>query len=355
MKKHQRPSIGGSYFSYIFFLLLSVFFAFFYQQTFFYMLIVLELCLPIFSYYLTKHAFSSLEPVISLSPMDSQKGITATLTLKVINPTYLPISSIVATLSFCSLFYKEEEKASHIMSLRAKSDNALSFPIKLTKCGLFEAKLYTIECFDYLHLFHFEKDVNLSSQIRIFPDKEAHEERHEAIYSEGFDEFEESEKKGNVSSNVTDIREYQPGDRLQKIHWKLSEKIDKLMVKENEATSTNEFFLLLELYQPSKGLCESNEELSGSLDLALEEAHSLAIELIEAQEIFVFAFYSTSREDFVMSTIRNKDDLLNAFSECFYAPCYDSENLALEIYQKTGLQKGTLLHVTHKGVDDVIA
>ena len=175
------------------------------------------------------------------------------------------------------------------------------------------------------------------------------------MYTEGFDEFEESEKKGNVSSNVTDVREYRPGDRLQKIHWKLSSKIDKLMVKENEATSTNQFFMLLELYQPSREDCAADPALNAILDTALEQAQSLALELIEAQEIFVFAFYSVGKEDFVMSTIRCQDDFTEALSECFYEKAYDTENLALDIYERSGLSKGTLLHITHKGVDDVIA
>lgn len=355
MKKHQRPSIVGSYITYIFFVLLSGFFAFFYQQTFFYMLVVLELALPFFSYFLTKHCFMALKPSLFVNPQETQKGNTTHLAVSLHNNTRIPLSSVVLTMSLCSFYYDTTEEVSHIMSLRAKSDNPLSFPITLTKYGLYEVCLTKLECFDFLHMFHFEKNCSLKAQIRIFPEISPKESKHEAIYTEGFDEFEESDKKGNVSSNVTDIREYQPGDRLQKIHWKLSEKIDKLMVKENEATSTNEFFLLMELFRPTKAQCVQNPELSQVLDQALEEAAALSAELIEAREIFIFAIYSIAKEDFIMSTIRSKEDFIHALSECFYEPCYDTENLALNIYQKSGLHKGTLLHVTHKGVDDVTA
>ena len=56
-----------------------------------------------------------------------------------------------------------------------------------------------------------------------------------------------------------------------------------------------------------------------------------------------------------MSTIRCQDDFTEALSECFYEKAYDTENLALDIYERSGLSKGALLHITHKGVDDVIA
>lgn len=355
MKKHQRPSVFGSYFSYIIFLLLSAFFAYFYQQTFFYLLLIMEFCLPFFSYFLSKYCFDHLTPVLTLTPSQTKKENTSVLSVKLINPSYLPLASAIAELSFRSRYYGEEERNFHVLSLRALSDNEMTFPVTLTKCGLYEASLFSLECFDYLHLFRFKKKLDLKAQVRVFPDSKPHEEKHEAIYSEGFDEFEESEKKGNISSNVTDIREYQPGDRPQKIHWKLSEKIDKLMVKENEATSTNEFLLLLELYQPPKILCGSNKELSGILDRAIEEAQSIALELVEAREIFVFSYYSAAAQDFIMSTIRCEEDFENALSRCFFETPYTTENLALDVYEKSGMQKGTLLHVTHKGVDDVKA
>ena len=41
----------------------------------------------------------------------------------------------------------------------------------------------------------------------------------------------ESKKKGYDFSEVTGIREYIPGDKLQNIHWKLSAKKDILMVR----------------------------------------------------------------------------------------------------------------------------
>ncbi len=344
-----------SYLSYILVFATTVFWAAFYQQAFFFLLVVLEVCLPVFSYFLTRYCFYRLTPSVSIKPSATAKGESARLILQLHNPTRIPLPSAMVTLSFRSLFYGENDEASHILSLRAHCDNTLMFPVKLTKCGIYETALSRIQGFDFLHLFCFQKDLDITSQIRVLPDVLPVKERHEALYSEGFDEFEESGKSGNVSSNVTDIREYRPGDRLQKIHWKLSSKIDKLMVKENEATSTNEFFLLMELFQPSKEACKETPALLNALDNAVEETWAVALELLQAGEIFVFAVYSISREDFVMSTIRSREDLENAFFEAFYEPIYDTEDLALDIYERSGLKKGTLLHVTHKGVQDVPA
>lgn len=351
----RRMTFLISYLSYITLFAVTVFWALFYRQSFFFLLAALEICLPVFSYFLSRYCLHRLEPSLYFRPTTTVKGEKASLFLQLKNPTRIPFASALVAFSIQSGFYNGKEESVHILSLRALWDNELIFPVNLTKCGLYEACVTRLQGYDYLHLFRFDRKLDLSAQIRVFPHARQKEERHEALYSEGFDEFEESAKSGNVSSNVTDIREYLPGDRLQKIHWKLSSKIDKLMVKENESTSTNEFFLLVELFQPSKESCGENPLLLNALDNALDEAWSLSLELIQEGEIFTFASYSTVREDFVMSTIRCREDLENAFSECFYEPSYDTENLALDIYEKSGMKKGTLLHVTHKGVADVPA
>lgn len=342
-----------SYISYILVLAVTVFCAVFYLQTFFFLLLILVVCLPVFSWFLTGYCFKKLAVSLDFIPLATTKNETAVLSLSVNNPTRIPFASLTVPLTLRSLLYSEEESNTHILSLRPLNANKLTFPVVLTKSGLYEAEILKIEGFDYLHLFHFSKTVGKTTQLRVFPNTLPRRERHEALYSEGFDEFEESNKSGNVSSNVTDIREYRPGDRLQKIHWKLSSKIDKLMVKENESTSTNEFFVLLELYQPREADCGKDSALLNALDTALDEAWGISMELIQAGEIFSFAVYSTTAQDFVMSTIRSAGDLENAFLECFYEPSYETENLALDIYEKSGMKKGTLLHITHKGVLDV--
>jgi uncharacterized protein (DUF58 family) len=144
---------------------------------------------------------------------------------------------------------------------------------------------------------------------------------------------------------VTDIREYRPGDRLSRIHWKLTEKLDTLIVKENEATSSNDFTVLLELYQPSKEECDADPSLGNTLNNAIEEAQAVSLELIGAGEPFIFMFYNEKTADFAQMRINSRDDLNEAMTRAFYAGCYDKKDLALSVYLKSGQDKGTLIHV----------
>jgi uncharacterized protein (DUF58 family) len=61
------------------------------------------------------------------------------------------------------------------------------------------------------------------------------------------DQFSRS-RKGIEPGEVRNIREYVPGDPIKNIHWKLSEKTDKLLVKDLELPVTDQIITMLDTY-----------------------------------------------------------------------------------------------------------
>ena len=53
-------------------------------------------------------------------------------------------------------------------------------------------------------------------------------------------------RKGSVAGDMVGIKEYVAGDPVRNIHWKLSEKTDKLLVKELGEPATDNYLLLLD-------------------------------------------------------------------------------------------------------------
>ena len=53
--------------------------------------------------------------------------------------------------------------------------------------------------------------------------------------------------------------------------------------------------------------------------------------------------------------ILNEDQLEEAFRSCFYESTYAESDLALTVLQKADMVHGNILHVTDKGVEDVIS
>lgn len=329
-----------------------ILFTVFYLQTFFYMILALLIALPFFSYYLTGYVFRSVSVDMNFSSYACSKGDETTLEVIVNDPSRFPVSCLEITLEVSSSLYGGTGPVTHSIQIKP-GRNILSFPVRFDKYGIYTAKASTITAYDHLHLFSFTRGINSECSMTIMPDVRPEDKRHEVIYEEGFDEFTDNSRRGNVTGNVTDIREYQPGDRLSRIHWKLTEKLDKLIVKENEATSSNEFTVLLELYQPSKVKCDLKYEESGReddsmyhiLDNAIEEAWAVSVELLQAGLPFIFMYYEKNSEDFVSILINSKEEMTDSFTRAFYAGSYDTEDLALSVYERSGLSKGTLIHV----------
>ena len=333
--------------SYIILFFVILLLADFYKQPLFLFLLMLLVALPPASYLVCRHAFSCMSPFLRTDSVYGISGNSLTVRIGLHNPTFFPLPSCTFVYQLTSSYYPCEESFCCTIPAYSRREFSFDIPVTFQKCGCYRIQLLRMESFDYLHFFHFEKKSTLQKEIVIHPKTSESISFDSAAFGEGFDEFEETDAKGLISSNVTDIREYIPGDRLQRIHWKLSAKIKKLMVKENEQTSSNQLTILAELFLPSPD--------SPALEQSLSGACTLAYELINRGESFFFCYYSSFEEDFIKHLIHSQEDLEQALLNCFYQIPYKDENYALELLQKTDLLKGTILHISDKGVNDIVS
>lgn len=338
--------------SYIVLTILTLLFTIYYRQSFFLVLLLLLCFLPVVSYGLCRYGFNRLTVSLASKAYMADKPATLPLFLTIKNHSPIPFSHFEIDLHISSFFYKKESREKLVLPAYAKKHTTNEFPIAYEKSGCYQARVYSVSTYDFLQLFYFSKPCDVRCEVQIMPRATGEVSYHSAIYGEGFDEYEETSLKGNVSSNVTDVREYRPGDRFQKIHWKLSARTDNLMVKENEATTSNRFVVLTELYQPDFSTAPQSEH--NILDATLDYTFMLAKELLQAGESFFLTCYSIKRSDFASFFICTMDEFYLALSQIFYESTYNEANLGIHIYEKTKLNQGTVLHVTHEGVKDVL-
>lgn len=342
--------------SYIVLTTVTLLFTIYFRQSFFLVLLLLLCFLPVVSYGLCRYGFNRLTVLLASKAYTADKPATLPLLVTICNESPIPFSHFEITLHVSSFFYKKESREKLVLPAYANKRSTNAFPIHYEKSGCYQAKVLEIATYDFLQLFYFSKPCEARCEVQIMPRATGEVTYHSAIYGEGFDEYEETSLKGNVSSNVTDVREYRPGDRFQKIHWKLSARTEQLMVKENEATTSNRFVVLTELYQP-KMASESQTEpptLDNALDTAFDYTFMLAKELLQAGESFFLTCYSIKRSDFASFFISTLEEFYLALSQIFYESTYTEPNLGISIYEKTKLNQGTVLHVTHEGVKDVL-
>ena len=121
------------------------------------------------------------------------------------------------------------------VSLRLRRGVAEELPFALTPahCGAMELRLTDCRQMDFLHLFSRPLSLACSGRITVLPKPMAVEARLTEAADLPRDSLSYSaQKPGYDPSETFRIRDYVPGDSLRQIHWKLSGKADRLLVRD---------------------------------------------------------------------------------------------------------------------------
>ena len=181
-------------------------------------------------FYQRKHI--SAEVVL---PPTAEKNSEMSGKLIIKNSSRLPILKLICRLE--SHNHLTGEKTSTVLSLSA-APNAGSetvFSLSSKKCGYITAKAESIwitDLFGFLPL-RVREFSSLKAKTTVLPETFASEIVFGAVppLSEESESY-SPDRKGNDFSETFQLREYAEGDSMKQIHWKLSEKLDKLIVRD---------------------------------------------------------------------------------------------------------------------------
>ena len=101
-------------------------------------------------------------------------------------------------------------------------------PVDTSHCGAYTYRLSRLEIYDLFGFFHATKNIAKDKEFLVKPVPSMPEVMPDMY---GF-KAKNLRKAKQPNSEIYDIREYQAGDPVRSIHWKMSAKKDKLMVKE---------------------------------------------------------------------------------------------------------------------------
>lgn len=133
------------------------------------------------------------------------------------------------------------------------------------------------------------------------------------------------EKSGDDPSEIYQVREYRPQDRIRAIHWKLSAKEDKLMVKEQGFPMGCVVLIWLQL---------SKKNIKGKgISALLEKTADLSITLLEEHCIHMIAWFDEKNLRVVKFRVDSEESLYEWVWRLIEAEPF--ENAGLEsIYYK---------------------
>jgi len=187
-----------------------------------FIILLASITIPILCGFTLVFAAIKNQPVLTL-PGSCVKGDMLTGTIAIRRSKFASIFNISYTLLCRNQFTGES------ITLMFQGENNV-FSIHAHHCGVLQIQFTNVQISDPLGLFSRHISFTEGCQVIILPIGHAVEI---PLIGDTLDGDEYSTLKAGMDVSETyAIREYRPGDPIRSIHWKLSEKLDKIMVRE---------------------------------------------------------------------------------------------------------------------------
>lgn len=306
MKKNRQIYIGILIANSILFCLFSNWFLF--------LLSISMLVLPVILYFFMNRDIKSTKLKVS---MKSGWTVGQKSVLRVELESRHPfIAAGLMDLTLQSENLKFKEKKIYEIHIPISSSNRVFEMEYLPKlCGNVELSCTSAMAYDVLGLIGMDIEKPEKKSVCIYPKKiplELEKKNDAGSIQEG--EQYEKNKKGMDMTDIYDMREYIPGDNIRRVHWKLSSKLDNMVIREGSDTSHYDTILLIDI-----GLNEAQKEAEKeTLSSAFEAAMTVSRNLLA---IGIRHCVCTSQENGVsIFELSNEKDFLQMQEEMMQFP-----------------------------------
>ena len=170
-------------------------------------------------------------------PETVQKGEIAKGRIIVRNRTVFPIIRAVPELMLCNTLTREERRFMPGVSLAPLECRQLPFSFESIHCGQFAFEYKGIAVNDFFGLIDIKKKREYEYKRLITPEMfQMHVHLSGSETPLGDENSINFNRKGMDLSEPFQLREYVEGDSLRRIHWKLSQKLEKYIVSDPSQT-----------------------------------------------------------------------------------------------------------------------
>ena len=261
-------------------------------------------------------------------PISIEKNQPVQCKLRITNQRVIPVLGLDVFARCHNLRTGHVEEKKHRISLLPKQEKVLEFTLESPYCGQLQMSMLAESYGDLFGLqrrklsYHVEKepmvlptlfqtDLQFGDQAMAIPDSD--------IYS--------TEKPGSDPGEIFAIREYVPGDAIRQIHWKLSEKCDKTMVREFGLQISNDMLMLL----------ETNEAASAEESDAITEVFaSVCQALADTGVLFQAGWRDPKLDALFMQSVSSPGDFPNLLSKLMSLPPKDGGSVAKRFVERFG-------------------
>ena len=275
------------------------------------MLGILLILIPFCSLLLNLMARRHLEISMKAAP-NLRKGNAGNLTVEVDNQTWIPILYVKLKLRAENQLNKEAERIRVMTWLPPKRKKQLVISAGSDYCGRIRLVMEQAVLYDCFCLFGIPCRCSSTVYMTVQPDTfELNASLIPGANSIEDSEIYSQERPGVDMTETFQIREYVPGDSPRQIHWKLTNKFDKLIVRDPALPITRNVLIFWERTGES-----GNPEL---IDAQAETIVSLCRGLLEQSIQFTIGWNDTDRNLCVLYEIQDMDQLIGIIPRLMWA------------------------------------
>ncbi|KNZ69016.1 hypothetical protein Tfer_2378 [Thermincola ferriacetica] len=202
----------------------------------------------------------------------SEVGKVIFIKLKVENTSFLPLPWVHCSMELPDAFGPENREASFGFHLKSYEKKEFQIPLECSLRGFFQWGRMTVQAGDIFGLFYSSKVIENRLNLLIRPRADFLGKSCLRCIDAREGDRVWSVRPGRHVSEFRGVRAYNPGDSLNRIHWKASLKAQRFLVKEYEQSMMNEMLIFVDLASPK----HTFKGYDNSFERGLHVAASLA-------------------------------------------------------------------------------
>lgn len=271
-------------------------------------LLIVIAAIPVLMFIMGLITKRSISVKMCLDDTSAAKNHSFTVQLLIENRCIFPVGKGVANIEYYNCFDGKKNNFFIALPIQERNSQSVAFKLSSKFCGKLNICCLDLTICDPLKIFKFRINCNIVKEIAVLP--EGHDIGGQVCFTDKINDesniFSEH-KPGDDPSEIFDLRGYNPGDKLNRIHWKLSSKKDDLIVKDYSLPVDVPCTVFLDLNYDRK-----SEYAMPVYDTLAEMLVSISSFMLENERAHHVVFFNAGNRCFTEKVINNEDDLVEA-------------------------------------------
>ena len=327
-------------------------FSFFYDEQGVYMAAIILFIMPVFSFIYALCCAGNISCKLSTQSDIVAKSKTNAIYIDITNKSVFPVAVAEIVLVRRNLFSDSVQKNRYFTSAGARTTRRIKCETEAYTCGNIEYKAEKVYVYDMLGIFRFKVKSDKNVNVAVLPDiyECGNLRLHDNIESFMVEDKYSSVKSGDDPSELFDVRKFEQGDKLNRIHWKLSAKQGELMTKEFGLPLDYSTMIFIEL-------CAGRFEKQAYADIITEAAAAISVKLTEMKRRHFIAWYDRKSNEIKRYMISDLSGLYEALGALYRMTVDEGRPNGIKMYEAVyGIEKYSDLYyisvpVTHEEYD----